>query len=258
MSLSRRQWLAAQLRPPTAPSVEIYSEYVRVDPFGSVVPADRGAKPREILSPAAPRGANLSFHIAVTAPARASYFLYIVPNPLNGCGVRLFREHFTEGVPDRLEELHRLPEFGVMPDPDQKVPGQTTSLYLLDLAIPRDTALPGFRLEVQLKIGSWIVRPLEVRVLPFSTPEPLAPAPGAVAPIAAAARATADLAVSEARAGRQARWDGQLATVRDVIRRNAVADLQLVGSREEIPPVEDGPEGHLRLRSALYTMRQRG
>ncbi len=252
MPLSRRHWLAAQLRPRTAPAVEIYSEYVRIDPFGAVVAADRGAKPREILSPAAPRGANLSFHVAVTAPARTSFFLYIVPNPLDACGVRLFREHFTSGVPDRLAELRRLPEFGVMPDPDENVPEQTTSVYLLDLAFPRETQLPGFRLEVQMKIGTWIIRPLEVRVLPFSMPEPLAPAAGAVAPMAAAARATADLAVNEARAGRQARWDGKLATVRDVIRRNAVADLQVAGSREAIPQVEDGPEGFLRWRSALY------
>ncbi len=255
MPLSRRQWIAAQLRPPIAPAVEIYSEFVRVDPFGAVVGADRGAKPREILSPAAPRGANLSFHVAVTAPARASYFLYIVPNPLDGCGVRLFREHFVEGVPDRLEELRRLPEFGVMPDPDQKVPGQTTSVYLLDLAIPRETKLEGFRLEVQLKMGTWVVRPLEVRVLPFSMPEPLAPGAGPVAPAAAAARATADLAVSEARAGGRPRWDGELATVRDVIRRNVVADLQLLGAGEAIPAVAEGPEGYLRFRSTVYLRR---
>jgi hypothetical protein len=255
MSLSRRQWIAAQLRAPIAPAVEIYSEFVRVDPFGAVVGADSGAKPREILSPAAPRGSNLSFHVAVTAPARASYFLYIVPNPLDGCGVRLFREHFVGGVPDRLEELRRLPEFGVMPDPDQKVPGQTTSVYLLDLAIPRETKLEGFRLEVQLKMGMWVVRPLEVRVLPFSVPEPLAPGAGAVAPVAAAARATADLAVSEARAGGRPRWDGQLATVRDVIRRNAVADLQLLGAGEAIPEVAEGPEGFLRFRSTVYAKR---
>jgi len=255
MPFSRRQWLAAQLQPRIAPALEIYSEFVRVDPFGAVVPADRGTKPREILSPAGPRGANLSFHVAVTAPARSSYFLYIVPNPLNACGVRLFREHFTGGVPDRLDELRRLPEFGVMPDPDQRVPAQTTSVYLLDLAIPRAAALPGFRLEVQLKVGTWIVRPLEVRVLPFSVPEPSTPTAGAVAPVTAAARATADLAVSEARAGRQARWDGRMGTVRDVIRRNVVADLQLAGSREAIPKVDDGPEGFLRFRSALYAKR---
>jgi hypothetical protein len=255
MPLTRRQWLAAQLPPQIAPRVEIYSEFVRVDPSGSVVPADRGAKPREILSPAVPRGANLSLHIAVTAPARASYFLYLVPNPLDACGVRLFREHFAEGVPDRLEELHRLPEFGVMPDPDQKLPEQTTSVYLLDVAIPRETKLPGFRLEVQVKMGAWIVRPLEVRVLPFPVPEPLGPLAGAVAPVGAPARATADLALSEARAGRQARWNGQLATVRDVIRRNVVADLQLAAGPQAMPPVEEGPEGYLRFRSALYATR---
>lgn len=255
MLLSRRQWIAAQLRPPVTPAVEIYSEFVRLDPFGAVVMADRGAKPREILSPAGPRGANLSFHVAVTAPARASYFLYLVPNPLDACGVRLFREHFEGGVPDRLEEIRRLPEFGVMPDPEQKTPGQTTSVYLLDVAIPRETKLEGFRLEVQVKMGNWIVRPLEVRVLPWAMPELVPGGEGAVAPLAEAARATADLAVSEVRAGRRARWDGRLGTVRDVIRRNAVADLQLVTDAAAMPEVDAGPEGYLRFRSALWARR---
>lgn len=254
MGISRRQWLVAQLRPQGAPGVAIYSEFVRVDPFGEVVAADRGAKPREILSPAGPRGANLSFHIAVTAPERASYFLYLVPNPLDACGVRLFREHFGGGVPDRLEEIRRLPEFGVMPDPEQKTPGQTTSVYLLDVAIPRETKLEGFRLEVQVKMGNWMVRPLEVRVLPFAM-EPAAVGEGAVAPVTQAARATADLAVGEVRAGQAARWDGKLGTVRDVIRRNAVADLQLVTDAAALPTIGAGPEGFLRLRSALYARR---
>jgi hypothetical protein len=255
MPLTRRQWFAAQLQARIAPRVEIYSEFVRADPFGSVVAADRGAKPREILSPAGPRGANLSFHVAVTAPERASYFLYLVPNPLEACGVRLFREHFAGGVPDRLEEIRRLPEFGVMPDPEQRTPGQKTSVYLLDLAIPRETKLAGFRLEVQVKMGNWMVRPLEVRVLPWAMPELPAAGEGAVAPVAAAARATADLAVGEFRAGRPARWDGRMGTVRDVIRRNAVADLQLVQEVVGMPAVEAGPEGFLKFRSALYARR---
>ncbi|MCX6605785.1 MAG: hypothetical protein NTV52_19625, partial [Acidobacteria bacterium] len=172
MPLSRRHFLAAQvplLRVP--PALEIYSEFQRIDPFGQVVTPDRGPRPREILSPAIPRNAHASFHLAITAPPRASFFLYLVPNPAHACGVRLFRQHFTpvntSWIPDRLEEIHRLPEFNAMPDPDQNVPGQTTSLYLLDLAIPPPTDLTGFRLEVQLKTGTWIIRPLEVRILPF-------------------------------------------------------------------------------------------
>jgi len=265
MPLSRRHFLAAQaqlLRVP--PSVEIYSEFQRIDPFGQVVPPDRGPRPREILSPAIPRNAHASFHVAITAPPRASFFLYLVPNPAHACGVRLFRQHFSpierSWIPDRLEEIHRLPEFNAMPDLDQKVPGQTTSLYLLDLSVPPATDLPGFRLEVQVKIGTWIIRPLEVRLLPFAIPDAPPPSPGPVAPLMAASSATADLAVAEAVAGRTPGWDGSLATVRDFIRRNIVQDLRLSPNPATLQnlhaalPPNAGPEAYLRLRFALQQL----
>src|SRR5262249_19535728 len=66
-----------------AQSLAVYSELQRPDPFGQIVAADRGASPREILSPAAPRNGFVSFHIAVTAPTNTNYFLYIVTSPLN-------------------------------------------------------------------------------------------------------------------------------------------------------------------------------
>lgn len=267
MPLSRRHFLAAQaplLRVP--PSVEIYSEFQRIDPFGQVVPPDRGARPREILSPAVPRNAHASFHLAITAPPRASFFLYLVPNPATACGVRLFRQHFTpiaaSWIPDRLEEIHRLPEFNVMPDPDQKVPGQTTSLYLLDLSIPSATELTGFRFEVQLKLGTWTIRPLEVRLLPFAIPDARPPSPGSIAPLTAPSSATADLAVADALAGRTPGWDGSLATVRDLIRRNIVQDLRLSPNLATLQklhaalPLDAGPEAYLRLRSGLQQLRR--
>jgi hypothetical protein len=46
-----------------------------------------------------------------------------------------------------------------------------------------------------------------------------------------------------------------MGTVRDVIRRNAVADLQLVQEVVGMPAVEAGPEGFLKFRSALYARR---
>lgn len=206
----------------TLPSVAVYPDYQRIDPFGQIVPPDRQTPRREILSPAIPRNATVSFHLAITAPAKDSYFLYLVPNPLDACGLRLFREHFTphqgSWIPDRLEEVHRLPEFGTMPDPDQRVPGQTTSVYLLDVSVPRQSALSGFRLEIQLKVGGWVIRPLEVRIPTEIAPDPPPTGPGALADLAAPATATADLV----RAEREPAWNGSVATVRDILRRNAV------------------------------------
>src|SRR5579864_270092 len=60
-------------------SVQVYSELERVDPFGAIVAVDRGAAPREILSPAVPRNGFLSLHVAVTVPPGEDYFLYVVP-----------------------------------------------------------------------------------------------------------------------------------------------------------------------------------
>ena len=74
-----------------AQSLEIYSEFQRVDPFGNIVPMDRALRPREILSPAVARNAFASFHIVVSVPPKESYFLYVLPNPLNACRVALYR-----------------------------------------------------------------------------------------------------------------------------------------------------------------------
>ena len=156
-------------------SVDIYSEFSRVDPFGEIVPADRGVGPREILSPAVARNAWASFHVVITAPPATTYLLYVVTNPLNACRVALYKEHFEKTAagwaPDRLTELTRLPDFGAIPDPADGVDGQTTRAYLLDLWIPPDADVARFRLEVQLKVGTWVVRPMEVRVIAPRVPD---------------------------------------------------------------------------------------
>ena len=114
-------------------------------------------RPREILSPAVARNGFASFHIAVSVPPKESYFLYVVTNPIEACHVALYKEHFVKTpsgwIPDRLTEVHRLPDFGVMPDPDDGVEGQTTRVYLLDLWIPPTADLSRFRVEVQLKVA---------------------------------------------------------------------------------------------------------
>ena len=158
-----------------AQSIEIYSEFQRPDPFGGIVRADRATRPREILSPAVPRNGHASFHIAVSVPGKESYLLYVATNPLDACRVTVYKEHFVRTpdgwIPDRLTELHRLPDFGAMPDPDDGIEEQNTRVYLLDLWIPPDTRPGRFRLEVQLKVAGWSIRPLEVRVVEARVPD---------------------------------------------------------------------------------------
>jgi hypothetical protein len=217
--------LAAATVPVRAQTVDIVSEFQRLDPFGAVAPADRAWRQREILSPAVARNGHASFHVAVSIPQGQNYLLYVVTNPVDACRVSLYREHFVKSgdqwIPDKLQELTRLPDFGVMPDPDEGIEGQTTRLYLLDVWIPPDASPGRFRLEVQLKMGDWTIRPLEIRVTEALYPDlPAAAAGVALAGVNAPADA---FAVSG--------WPGQAPappdSVRAILYRNGLQDAAL-------------------------------
>ena len=262
-----------------AQSVEIYSEFQRPDPFGGIVSIDRAWRPREILSPGIPRNGHGSFHVAISVPAKESYLLYVLTNPIDACRVSLYREHFVKTrhgwVPDRLQELHRLPDFGTMPDPDDAIEGQNTRLYLLDVWIPPDVKVDRFRLELQLKVADWIIRPMEIRVLPARIPE-LRPGPAPPpTPLDAPADAPAFAALEAWLAGERPAAAPAPETVRDIIRRNAVQDMALAASLEpsiagpailrrrafDLLPVNlrfhprpFGAEWYLRLRDFLFAL----
>lgn len=216
-----------------AQPVEIYSEFQRPGPYGAIVAPDRGWKPREILSPAVARNGFASFHVAITLPPKESYFLYVLPNPVTACRVAVYREHFVKTaagwIPDRLTELQRLPDYGVAPDPDDGVEDQNTRVYLIDLWIPPNADVARFRLEVQVKMADWIIRPMEVRVRDARIPD--VPA-GPDRPLPAI-----DLAASAAAAGEFGAWLSGRGltmpppgdTVRGILRRNAIQDLALAG-----------------------------
>jgi len=213
-----------------AQTVDIYSEWSRPDPFGGVVAADRGWKRREVLSPAVGRNGWASFHIVVSVPPKESYLLYVIPNPVSACRVALYREHFTKTkdgwIPDRLTEVHRLPDFGTMPDPDDGIDGQTTRAYLLDLWLPPNADVARFRLEVQMKVADWEIRPMELRVVPARFPD-LRDGTGALPEIEQGSDAAAGMVLSDWLAGRALTKAPEMRTVRDVLRRNAAQDLGL-------------------------------
>lgn len=235
--------LAAALQ---AQSVDIYPEFRRVDPFGAVVAADRALAPREVLSPAVARNGFASFHIVVSLPPKETYLLYVAPNPLNACRIDLYKEHFvktTQGwIPDTLVAVSRLPDFGVMPDPDDNIEGQNTRLYLLDLWIPPNADVARFRLEVQLKVGDWIVRPIEVRVMPARFPTIASADAGKLAPLPAVqpgADFPALQVVREYLSRSPLRAGPQSLTLRGIIRRNALQDMALAASMD---PAVGGPD----------------
>ena len=256
-----------------AQSLEIYSELQRVDPVGSIVAIDRAEHPREILSPAVPRNGYASFHVVVSVPPKTNYLLYVVTNPLDACHVALYKEHFVKTgggwIPDTLAEVNRLPDFGVMPDPDEDIPGQNTRVYLLDIRIPPDANPGRFRLEAQLKVGYWIVRPMEIRVIPARVPYRSAgrdPNRVAALPrIEEGADAAATAVLNAYISGVFNPTLVQPLTVREIIRRNAMQDMALAGSPEALEKLRKGlpsrktlgAEWYLRIRDLVYAEAQR-
>jgi len=269
--------LAAVAMGARAQTVDIYSEFSRVDPFGQVVAADRGWHRREVLSPAVARNSFAAFHVVVSVPENESYLLYVGTNPLDACRVSLYKEHFilTAGgwIPDRLSEVHRLPDFGTMPDPDDGIRGQTTRVYLLEVWIPPDAPVRRFRLEVQLKVAYWDVRPMEVRVLAARVPEIPQNDGGPLPPIEASADVAAAQPLMQYLAGATQWTMDRPLTVRGIIRRNAVQDMALAGTMDvraagpealarraldlvwgnlQLVPRVLGAEWYLRLRDFLF------
>lgn len=154
----------------------------------------------------------------------------------------VYKEHFDRTpagwIPDRLEELHQLPDFGAMPDPDDHIEGQTTRVYLLDLYMPPAAPVGRFRLEVQLKMGDWVVRPMELRVVPARVPSiPVGPA-GVLPSVDRGADAVA-LATLSDYSGAPLTAPEAPATVRAMIRRSTVQDMALAA---QLPREVAGPE----------------
>jgi hypothetical protein len=150
-----------------------------------------------------------------------------------------------------LTKLQHLPDFGFIPDPDESIPGQNTRSYLLDLWIPPDADLKGFRLEVQLKIGYFIVRPMEVRVLDARVPDlPVSwtGEPAALPDVSAPADAAALGPLTQYFSTGQAAPIRQPATVRAFLARNAVQDVALAAS---LDPQRTGPEALNRFRETI-------
>jgi hypothetical protein len=272
-----------------AQDIRIYSEFERFDPFGNPVAADRDMVPREILSPAIARNGHLSIHVVVTAPAGTNYFLYAGTNPPGILQIRIYREYFApcgEGYcPDWLAEQHS-PAFGVIPElaADLSRPAmnhQTTRCYLLDIRAPAVIEPRRVRVEALLKVGTWYVAPMEVRIVSATVPsygenatgDKIAGGTEDVAPADAPSSDTAEIQLLRYLGGLPPEWPRQLLRVRDIIQRNAAEDMLLAhslegGNRARFPEMnllswwplvyphfgadQLGSEWYLRVRDFLY------
>ena len=218
-------------------SVEIHSEFQRIDPFGQVVEADRSSYPREILSPEVPRNAHTVFHVAVTLPPQTSYFLYVGSNPPNLIQTTMYKEDFErvgeQWIPDALTPV-RMPAFGFMPDAAAAIPGQTTRCYLLDIWVPPNADVRRVRVEVLLKVGIWYVAPMELRlgearVPPHTEPHPRDAFARRRPDVATRIDQAATDCLSRYLLGQPQEWTGEpIENIRDVIRRSAEQDMAIV------------------------------
>jgi hypothetical protein len=237
-------YVAAIAGPVAAQTVEIHSEFQRINPFGEIVAADRSEHPREILSPEIPRNAHSVFHVSVTAPANTTYFLYVGSNPGNIIETTVYKEEFVragdEWIPDTLEPV-KLPAFGYIPDFAAGIPGQTTRCYLLDIWVPPQADVRRVRVEVLLKIGIWYVAPMEVRIgearvprhdtTPHFSIRDQDDWPGVGESI--------DLGAMDCLAryllGWPQTWNGGTANIRSVIRRGAEQDMAIARQHPKPP-----------------------
>ena len=159
LSLLAVTWLAAQ--------IEVYTEFRRIGPDGEIVKPDRGGSVREVLSPAVARGGHASFQVVIKGSAGTEYTLYIGQNPEGHGRATLYREIFTDGIPDRLELIAT----GFAGPHQSKIPeGQSAEVYWLDVEYPSTAAVERVKIEPQLWAGShWIVYPMEVRLIETSS-----------------------------------------------------------------------------------------
>jgi hypothetical protein len=250
-------------------TLEVHSEFLRVNPQGEILPLDATPQPREILSPAVVRNGFASFHVVVRSPRVTSYFLFVSANPTNLVRTTLYKEDFVkrgdDWIPDILKPL-RSPNFGAIPDGEASIPGQTACVYLVDVWVPPDAPPGTMRLEVQLKVGVWVIYPMEIRILPAVVPQIRTSAPRALPGVEERADESVEaplLGFMEHHGARRPK-SAVPQTLREVIRRNAEQDMalaSLLDSKTLIPSLKEklaassgGGEWYLTIRDLIYRL----
>jgi hypothetical protein len=259
----------------------VYSELTRIDPFGKIVPQDRGLEPRHILSPGIPRNATSSLRVVVWLERPGDFNLDIAQNPEKAVRPMLYKEVFEKHgdtwIPDKLKPV-TIPYSGTASD--FSIPSQTYVSFWLDMTVSRTAPVDRIKVEPQLwtpVIDDWVTYPMEVRIM-----EPIIPdrKPGSAAVPAVTEPADAALRgpLRQALCGEKEPPGPNALTARHLVRRNAAQHLALVRSRSEItaalsktssaPAVTAvcgsgparsaaGPEWYLRFRDGLFRARSR-
>ena len=155
-------------------SLEAWPEYLRPDPFGGVVAADRRASPG-VLSLAGARGGYVSFHLVVKLPEGGPYSVRFELD--DGIEADLFREWYHFNADDRSYHPDALipapmPYESRLPEPDNRIEKQTAQAFWVDVWIAPDARPGGVRGKATLDAGGrQTTLPLELEVLPAKIPE---------------------------------------------------------------------------------------
>ena len=251
-----------------AQEIEIHSEFQRYNPLGQVVRQDYERFPREVLSPAVPRNGHLTVQVVITAPTSTNYFLYAGANPPQELKVTVYRQHFvpcgTDHCPDWLTEVTP-PSFGAIPESIQRMPDQTTRTYIFDIWVPPNVPPRRVRIEALLKVGYWVVAPMEVRVIEPTLPSTDAlPRERNIAGVDEPASATSQRQLLRYLSGMPPQMPPQILRLADLLQRNAAEDMLLAGAMGYRNPQlsflawtpfvfpQSGPEWYLRARDLIY------
>ena len=272
--------IAAAL-PCLAQKLFVYSELTRIDPFGKVIPQDRGSEPRHILSPGIPRNATSSLRVVVQLDKPGSYHLDIAQNPENAVRPMLYKEVFEKHgetwIPDRLLPV-TIPYNGHASD--FSIPGQQVVTFWLDMTVSRTAPVDRIKVEPQLwpaSLDDWVIYPMEVRILDAVIPAvklASAEVPSVTEPADAALRGP----VKQALCGVKEAAAPLRLTARHYIHRNAAQYLAAAKTKAELlaaltaapnaPTVDAlcssgaaksnaGPEWFLRFRDNLFRAKSR-
>jgi hypothetical protein len=206
-----------------AQEIQVFSEFRRVGPNAQILEADRGGKPREILSPAIPRNGFATFHLVFTGPVGQPYHIYVGENPEGLLKTTLYRILPNGPVPDALEKVDQ-PVSGIFTD--------AAVTLVLDLWTPPTAPVRRVRVEAQLNSDNrWVIYPMEVRLQPASLP-PLAVTTGAPAPVTAPAVETSLSSWDPYLCSKTHRASEGVLSIRSLLRRNASQDVALAKKLE--------------------------
>ncbi|MCW5980777.1 MAG: hypothetical protein KIT09_22040 [Bryobacteraceae bacterium] len=218
-----------------AQTIQVFSEFRRVDPFGEIAAPDRAGQPREILSPLMARNCHATFRVMVEAPPGKIYFLFVEQNPEKVLDVTVYKEMYRQyedaWIADSLLEVS-LPYMSHVPDRYHNLPQQRAESFLVDVWVPPDAPSVRMKLDFQLSLDSkWTLYPMEIRISDVVAPG-AKPTEAKLPPVTAPSDEVALGPLRDYLCGVPERGKSGVFGARQIIRRNVIEHLAIARERE--------------------------